>query len=74
MVPILNWLRNNSLIVNYDKSFFLPFSGYKNSLPPIKEIHIKLQENNIIKIVKVDHVKYLGVEIDCRLRWDVHIN
>ena len=51
-----------------DKTYFVPFAYYINSLPKIEKLEI---DNVVIKRAK--SVKYLGVDIDENLRWSEHV-
>lgn len=76
---IKKWMDTNCLTINYDKTFFIPFSINRLTQPPIEVI--KVHENNCnnnnctcnITIKKTDTIKYLGVTIDKHFKWDKHI-
>jgi len=75
-----NWLRMNSLTLNVSKTKYIAFSINSRGQPG-KECTLKLHEcqNNNLQcscpiITKEESIKYLGVDIDKNLRWDVHIN
>ena len=72
---IVKWFDNNLLIINLEKTKYLPFANYKSGLPKNKKIDIDLPftNNTLWRIESTDHVKYLGIIIDCNLRWDLHI-
>ena len=64
-----NWIASNELSLNVDKTVFITFGCYANSLP--NDISIVI---NGKKIIRVSYTKYLGIQIDCYLRWDYHID
>ena len=72
---IVKWFDNNLLTINLEKTKYLPFANYKSGLPKNKKIDIDLpfRKNTLWRIESTDHVKYLGIIIDCNLRWDLHI-
>lgn len=79
---IKNWLDTHELSLNSKKTTFLTFSPSLVGLPEENEIYIhnsyqcrnKTKCNlNCDKILKVDKIKYLGVEIDQHLKWNCHI-
>lgn len=67
---INKWFQENKLTLNKNKTKFVPFTSYVNNLPSFDDLKV---EKNLI-ISKVDNIKYLGITIDCHLRWDKHIN
>lgn len=71
---IKSWFDNKLLTINFDKTKFIPFACYKNSLPNYNNLNIKYDNNKEFNIESTDHIKYLGIYIDCHMRWDVHIN
>lgn len=64
---VSNWLINNQLTLNVDKTVYLTFSCYSDSIP---KTVIRIN-NKIIKAV--NSCKYLGIYIDSCLKWNVHI-
>ena len=61
------WLIINKLSLNIGKTNFMIFSGMN-----IKEdVGIKIDGVNIDRVY---HTKFIGVEIDCKLRWREHVN
>ena len=72
MPEIQEWFCNNLLTINVDKTYFLLFGQHIDTIPTISEIQYKYR-HEIIKIKISTNVKYLGVIIDCHLRWDHHI-
>ena len=66
---VSRWLRLNKLSLNSDKTELIFFHSKRHSLN-YDSISIKF---NKIKLVPVDHVKYLGMYIDKYLSWTFHI-
>ena len=65
---INDWFRHNSLSLNFDKTYFLPFKP-KNSY----EIDIKIScHNKLIKETK--NTKFLRLDTDSCLSWKNHID
>lgn len=78
---ISDYFAANKLTVNYDKTVCVTFGCYEDSIPKCSKLTIhdttcsqalNICACNTIQIVK--HTKYLGVEIDNHLKWDIHIN
>lgn len=63
------WFNLNRLTLNLDKTVFMTMGTYKDSVPVSIGILIRDRE-----IKRVESCKYLGVYIDCYLRWDIHVN
>lgn len=70
---ILNWLDNNLLTLNIDKTKYLPFSSYVSGLPIFKSIEIKYGNEEML-LTQSSEVKYLGIIIDSHLKWNRHIS
>ena len=69
---ILDWTRSQKLQVSGQKSVFVLFSRRRhNKEPETNQLSIKL-DNQEIKPSKT--VKYLGLTLDEKLRWNAHIN
>lgn len=76
---IKNWFQYHNLFLNTSKTVILPITINASTLPSETEITIHERQNcpptcqcNVhIEVVK--QTKYLGLEIDCHLRWDKHI-
>ena len=66
---IENWVTSNKLIINYNKSCYMIISGNKKKIDTNK-FNVSSSGN---VIVKSDYVKYLGVFLDDRLSWKIHI-
>lgn len=62
------WLKHNQLTLNVDKTVYMTFCCYKDSLPKNIRIHI-----NNTDLVRVDNCKYLGIHIDYLMKWDIHL-
>jgi hypothetical protein len=84
---IHNWLNNNLLTLNFDKTVFIPFSCYENQ--SYRQIEIKIhsptckpnlnlnQTNHkcsCYTLKNVEETKYLGVQIDNHINWKQHIS
>lgn len=72
MQKIKKYFDSKILTINYDKTYFLPISSYSNNLPNYQTIDIQ-DQNNTISIRSTKKVKYLGIYIDCHLRWNYQI-
>lgn len=70
---IIDWFNHMLLTINFEKTFFMPFTSYKNNLPEFQYLTINNHNNNI-NIKTTNQIKYLGVTIDSHLRWDIHVN
>jgi hypothetical protein len=66
---ISDWLSANRLSLNVGKSKLLYYTN--RSRKPLKNIDIKIN-NETLK--EVDNAKYLGVYMDNKLNWNVHID
>ena len=65
---IADWLALNKLSLIIDKTVFITFGNYCDSVPDTMQIAIK---NKYVK--RVEQGKYLGLILDYRLKWDIHI-
>lgn len=65
---VSDWLALNKLTLSVDKTVYVTFGSYCNSVPKNIKISIKNEE-----IKRVEGCKYLGLYIDYRLSWDLHI-
>lgn len=80
LLQVWKWLNYNQLSLNLGKTVFITFTNYKDKLPT--ECRIKVHVSNCerasncncTEIERVHHTKYLGIIIDCILRWDLHVN
>lgn len=70
---IFCWFNRNLLTVNYNKTTYLPFTSYQTNLPTFRAIQVK-NGDAVIEITSSKKVKYLGIIIDCHLRWDEHVS
>jgi hypothetical protein len=78
LAKIADWLNANLLTLNIDKTHFMCFTPNKRSQPnenfSIKIHGCSIQSNCLCpEIKKVEYLKYLGVMIDQRLSWHVHL-
>ena len=62
------WLALNKLSLNVQKTVFITFGNYCDSLP--EDLNIKIQST---KLVRVEYCKYLGIIINCNLKWDKQV-
>ena len=69
LAKISDWLSANRLSLNVGKSKLLYFTNNDRNI--LKDIHIKINDQVLLE---VSNAKYLGVYIDNKLQWDVHIN
>jgi hypothetical protein len=62
------WLKANKLSLNVNKTVYMPFGNYCDTVP--LDLNIKIGD----KIINsVNNYKYLGIMIDYNIRWDKHI-
>lgn len=57
------------LIINFEKTFFVPFLIYGQHLPNYNSLTIKNTVDEI-DIKLANHMKYLGIVINGNLKWD----
>lgn len=62
------WLALNKLTLNIQKTVYITFGSYSDSVP--KKFEIKIN-NETLK--RVNETKYLGIIFDTNMRWDKHI-
>ena len=65
---IVEWLKANKLSLNVSKTKYMIFKSTQYNRPSCTGIFI-----NQSKIDSVEHIKFLGVVLDTKLRWDKHI-
>jgi len=78
---VKQWLDNNSLELNFDKSYYLHFSISKWNID-MSRYKIVLYNNTISSqknvggyvLKTLNSVKYLGIFIDENLKWNIHID
>ena len=63
------WMNKNNLKINYDKTVCM-LLGTHNMLKKQPLLNIKIKEQ---QLSQVKSFKYLGVHVDEKLKWDVHI-
>ena len=68
ITKINNWVNINKLTVNFKKSYFM-IVGNKNAAVSSFKLSIN---NNLTE--ETDNVKYLGVHLDNKLSWKIHID
>lgn len=62
------WLRLNKLTLNIQKTVYITFGSYCDSVP--KDFDIKINNESIERVLST---KYLGIIIDMNMKWDKHI-
>lgn len=67
-----NWLEHKLLTVNLKKTSYLPFSCNRSGTPSFRSINITTIGEQCT-ILPEEKVKYLGVMVDCNLKWNEHI-
>lgn len=70
---IVKWFNCRLLSINLKKTLFVPFTSYSDSLPTFNSICVNFN-NKVVEIESCNKIKYLGVIIDCHLRWNFHID
>lgn len=70
---------HNLLTINTEKTAFIPFTSLKHHLPKYARLSFHGQQcllqgtcNCGLVIKKVESIKYLGVTLDCNLKWEKH--
>lgn len=63
------WMALNKLSLNVDKTVFMSFGNYKDSVPLEFELSINGKE-----LQRVTHTKYLGLMFDYNMKWKEHID
>ena len=66
---VSKWFALNKLSLNTDKTTYITFGNYQDSVPT----KFKIQYENVV-LKRVDSCKYLGIMFDSNLKWDKHIN
>lgn len=66
---IAQWLAFNKLSLNVNKTVFITFGCYSDSVPA--QVDISIMGDNI---KRVEQTKYLGIIFDSNLKWDKHID
>ena len=70
---IKDWFDSRLLTINFKKTKFLPFKSFNTNFP--NETPLKINcDGTITEIPSADNIKYLGIYLDSKLKWDVHIN
>lgn len=68
---IVNFFSTKLLTINAQKTFFLPFTSYSSNLPDFSKLLIHSSSAKF-EISSKKYIKYLGLTIDCHLKWDIH--
>ena len=66
---ISSWLYCNRLLLNIEKSVYITFGNYCDSVPDNIEIKI-----NGLNLMRAESCKYLGLIYDYNMKWNIHIN
>lgn len=66
---IYSWLYQNNLILNVNKSTFITFGNYSDSVPRSLVVTMNGQS-----IKRVNKAKYLGIIYDYNMKWDLHVD
>jgi hypothetical protein len=69
LIDIDTWFSHNKLSLNLEKTVFMTFGCYYDSVPDDINISIRGRQ-----LKRVESHSYLGVLIDYNLRWEQHIN
>lgn len=62
------WLELNKLSLNVDKTVYMAFGNYRDSVPMQTNVAIRGKQ-----LTRVDSCKYLGIIFYYNMRWDYHI-
>ena len=65
---VAEWLALNKLSLNRQKTQFITFSNYRDSVPINVNINIQNQQ-----ITRTECYKHLGLIFDFNMKWDSHI-
>lgn len=69
LITLKKWFNSRLLEINFDKTYYVPFKRYDDSLP---DFNLHCEGGFSIPVAR--KMKYLGVIIDCHMRWDIHID
>lgn len=70
---VIDFFSSKLLTINMTKTHYLPFTSYAHKLPNFSAINIKYNDTNI-ELTSVASIKYLGVMLDCHLKWNKHVD
>jgi hypothetical protein len=65
-----NWFKSNLLSINFSKIYNMHFTTRNSNTASTKAI-ISCNSNEIMEVY---YLKFLGLEIDNTLSWNIHIN
>lgn len=76
---VKKWVSQNHLSLNVDKTVYMTFGSYRNSLPlntniTTHTLNCDPRTCDCSQIKRVSHTKYLGVIVDSNLNWTEHVN
>ena len=63
------WLALNKLSSNIDKTAYMTFGNYCDSVPSNMNIQINSRE-----LKRIDNCRYLGLIFDYKMKWDKHVD
>lgn len=66
---VYNWLQYNVLSLNVEKTVYMTFSTYIDKFPSNFELNI-----NNKQLLRVSSHKYLGLQFDQHMKWDIQLN
>lgn len=66
---VAKWLMLNKLSLNVNKTVYITYGNYCDSVP--EDINIKIGGNSINR---VESHKYLGLHFDYNMKWNIHID
>lgn len=72
MGNVLDCLSHKLLTINLTKSVFLTFSCNKTKQPSFNTLKVRTN-TGIFEFTRTQQVKYLGIIIDCHMKWSEHI-
>lgn len=69
---IKTWFDEKYLTINFSKTKYIPFTCYKTNIP-FDDISFTINNTEYV-IESTENIKYLGIEIDRYLKWDIHVS
>ena len=68
VAKLFNWFLYNKLVLNCDKTKYMVFTNKKIDFD---NVHLRVNDHTF---ERVDSLKFLGITVDHKLKWHVHIN